>query len=1510
MSKTFFEVFPTLKVDQNIETMFQGVEVTKVATNSNRDFIRVHILSSHLLEKEMVCEIQSNLKAQLFKKTGISVEIVEKYELSKQYTPENLMNEYRDSFLYELGERSVIERNMLNEAEYSFEEGNILCLSLADSIVAQGKKESLVDYLRSVYKERFGMEVDVRVVYKKPKESKLKFNELKLQQEVNEILKNNAALHDNLSEKADDRAEEISDKKTKEKEKRPVLTQNEAENKEVKKSFQNYKKRDSYSSVKRSDDPNLIYGRDFDDAPIELRQVVTEMGEITFRGKVISFDTREIRNEKTIIMFAVTDFTDTIMVKMFVRNDQLPDILAEVKKGAFLKIKGVTTIDKFDRELTIGSVFGIRKIPDFTESRQDTAPEKRVELHCHTKMSDMDGVSNVEAILKRAHDWGHKAIAITDHGVVQGFTEANHYMQGLDKSDPFKVIYGVEGYLVDDLQDVAVNSKGQLLSDTYVVFDLETTGFSSIKDKIIEIGAVKVENGKITDRFSTFVNPKIPIPFEITKLTSITDEMVMKAPDIETVLPDFLAFVGNAALVAHNAAFDVGFIEQNCRYQDITPDFTSVDTVAMARILLPTLAKYKLNVVANALHISLENHHRAVDDAGATAEIFVKFVEMLYERGIYDLTKLNHFGAQSKDMVKKLPSYHVIILAKNQVGRTNLYTLVSKSHLDYFARQPRIPKSELSKHREGLIVGSACEAGELYQAILNDKSEERISKIVNFYDYLEIQPLGNNQFMIESPRITKVQSEEDLRGINRQIVRLGERFNKPVVATCDVHFLDPEDEVYRRIIMAGKGFTDADNQAPLFLHTTEEMLEEFEYLGSEKAREIVIENPNNIADMIERISPVRPDKCPPVIPDSDKQLREICYRKAHSMYGEDLPEIVTERLERELNSIISNGFAVMYIIAQKLVWKSVEDGYLVGSRGSVGSSFVATMAGITEVNPLSPHYYCKKCHYSDFTSEEVRAYAGGCGWDMPDKRCPVCGEMLVKDGFDIPFETFLGFKGNKEPDIDLNFSGDYQSNAHKYTEVIFGAGQTYRAGTIGTLADKTAFGYVKNYYEERGQGKRNCEIDRIVQGCTGIRRSTGQHPGGIIVLPLGEDINTFTPVQHPANDMTTDIVTTHFDYHSIDHNLLKLDILGHDDPTMIKTLEEYISSSAMDNEYNETDNRFDATKIPLDDKNVMALFHGTEVLGITPDDIGGCPVGCLGIPEFGTDFVIQMVVDTKPQSLSDLIRISGLSHGTDVWLNNAQELIKSGKATISTAICTRDDIMTYLINKGMDSEESFTIMERVRKGTVAKGKCKEWPQFKEDMKNNGVPDWYIWSCEKIKYMFPKAHAAAYVMMAYRIAYCKINYPLAYYGAYFGIRADAFSYEIMCQGKEKLQYYIDDYNRRSATLTQKEQATLKDMHIVQEMYARGLEFEPLDIYRAQATKFLIINGKLMPPFSSIDGMGEKAAEAVAEAAKDGPYLSKDDFRQRTKASKTVVDYMADLGLLGDLPESNQLSLFDL
>lgn len=1492
MGKLFFDVFPTLKVNKEYENLFREVEVMKVTTTSLRDFIRVHICSTHLIAKRSVCKMEEMIREQLFGHTQIQVEVVETYQLSELYTPENLLREYRDSILYELQRQSMLEYNMFQNAVCTFEDTQTLCIEMTDSIVAEGKKDAIVGTIDRIFNERCQVPTKIKVLYREPQESKnKKHGEIRIQQEVDAILEQNASLHE----------EKIAQKKEKTegvKKKESVPKQEKAPAESKKKEFpkREFQKKEFYRSPKRSDNPDVLYGRDFEDEAIPLSDVVGEMGEITIRGKILKLETREIRNEKTIVMFAITDFTDTIMVKMFTRNEQLPEILAGIKKGAFLKIKGVTTIDKFDGELTIGSVVGIRKISDFTTTRKDTSPEKRVELHCHTKMSDMDGVSEAQALVARAHDWGHQAIAITDHGVVQAFPDANHYVERLDKEDPFKIIYGVEAYLVDDLTEIAVNEQGQTLDDTFVVFDIETTGFSAAEDRIIEIGAVKITDGAIVDRFSTFVNPEVPIPFEIQQLTHITDDMVLEAPKIEEALPAFLDFVGESALVAHNAGFDVGFIEQNCVRLGRSRTFTSVDTVGLARVLLPTLSKYKLNIVAKALNISLENHHRAVDDAAATAEIYVKFIEMLKERGMTTLKEVNAFGDMNPDAIKKMPTYHAIILAKNEVGRVNLYTLVSLSHLKYFARRPRIPKSEFNKYREGLILGSACEAGELYRALLDGKSEETIAKIVDYYDYLEIQPIGNNAFMIASEKQRNIKSEEDLKNMNRRIVQLGEKFQKPVVATCDVHFMDPDSEVYRRIIMTGKGFSDADSQPPLYLRTTEEMLEEFSYLGSKKAEEVVITNTNKIADSIERISPVRPDKCPPVIEDSDQTLRNICYDKAHSMYGEELPEIVVERLERELNSIISNGFAVMYIIAQKLVWKSNEDGYLVGSRGSVGSSFVATMAGITEVNPLSPHYYCTNCHYSDFESEEVRAFAGGCGWDMPDKVCPNCGQPLVKDGFDIPFETFLGFKGNKEPDIDLNFSGDYQSNAHKYTEVIFGEGQTYRAGTIGTLAEKTAFGFVKNYYEEHGSRKRKCEIERIVEGCTGIRRSTGQHPGGIIVLPHGENINSFTPVQHPANDMTTDIITTHFDYHSIDHNLLKLDILGHDDPTMIKMLEELVEQL--------TGKPFKATEIPLDDPGVMQLFADTGSLGIKPSDIGGCPVGCLGIPEFGTDFVIQMVVDTKPKTLSDLIRISGLSHGTDVWLNNAQTLIQEGKATISTAICTRDDIMTYLINTGMESELSFTIMESVRKG---KGLKTEW---EDAMKAAGVPDWYIWSCKKIKYMFPKAHAAAYVMMAYRIAYCKVNYPLAYYAAYFSIRASAFSYELMCQGKEKLEFYLRDYKNRSDSLSKKDQDTLKDMRIVQEMYARGYEFLPLDIYRAKATKFQIIDGKLMPPLSSIEGMGDKAAEAVEMAAEDGPYLSRDDFRQRTKVSKTVIDFMADLGMFGDLPETNQLSLFDL
>ena len=801
----------------------------------------------------------------------------------------------------------------------------------------------------------------------------------------------------------------------------------------------------------------MIYGRDVEEAAMEIRDIEGEIGEVVIRGRVESVDTREIRNEKTILMFAVTDFTDTIMVKIFLRNDQVETVLEGVKKGKFLKLRGIAVIDKFDNELGIASVTGIQKIKDFTSMRMDYAQKKRVELHCHTKMSDMDGVTDVAALVKRCAKWGMTAMAITDHGNVQAFPEANHAVEALDDPESFKPIYGVEDYIVDYLKEIVMNCKNQPLMSDYVVFDIETTGFSPLNDKIIEIGAVKVVNGEITDHYSTFVNPERPIPFRIEKLTGINDAMVMEAGTIEEILPDFLAFCRGCILVAHNAGFDVSFIEENCLRQGIPFDYTSVDTVGISRMLQPGLKKHTLDAICKAMGVSLESHHRAVDDAGATAEIFVKYLDMLREENVEMLQDINEKGASSVESIRKMATHHCIILAKNEIGRVNLYTLISESHLTYFSRHPRMPKSRIMAHREGLIIGSACEAGELFKAIVEGRSEKEIARIVNFYDYLEIQPLGNNQFMIASDKFENVNSREDLIRLNKEIVALGEKFHKPVCATCDVHFMDPEDEIYRRIIMTGLGFEDADNQAPLYLRTTEEMLEEFSYLGSDKAQEVVVTNTNLIADMCERISPVRPDKCPPVIPDSDKTLTEICYRKAHEMYGDPLPKIVEDRLSRELNSIISNGFAVMYIIAQKLVWKSVEDGYLVGSRGSVGSSFVATMAGITEVNPLSPHYYCPECHYSDFDSEEVKKYAGNAGCDMPDKMCPNCGAKLKKDGFDIPFETFLGFKGDKEPDIDLNFSGEYQSKAHKYTEVIFGAGQTFRAGTIGTLADKTAF---------------------------------------------------------------------------------------------------------------------------------------------------------------------------------------------------------------------------------------------------------------------------------------------------------------------------------------------------------------------------------------------------------------------------------------------------------------------
>ncbi len=1436
--------------DEKLAELFNQAVIERVKLGMGEKKLSIYILSRRLLQYKDVERLKKELEKH-FPPSECTLEIKVRFALSEQYTPQAILENYWESILAEAKQSlGMLGYSILKEAQWQLKENELVLIVPLSPFIS--KSENILrKYLQNILQERFNLPLEVTFSYlKTAKVRKITpVYQPKAKTESMAPLKEQTA---KTEEKPQEKPEEKPAKKK-----------------------------------RANDDPNLVYGRTFDGEATPISEITDTIGEVIVRGKVFLLETRELRNEKTLAIFAVTDFTDSINCKVFLEKEQKDEFLEKVKDGVFLKIKGMAMADKFDRDISISSVRGIRLIEDFTTRRMDNAPEKRVELHLHTLMSDMDGLVDPKALIKRAKAWGHEAVAITDHGVVQGFTEAYHE---LEKDDPLKLIYGCEIYLVDDLKQAVQNAQAEPLLAEAVVFDLETTGLNPQTEQIIEIGAVKLRDGKIADKFSTFVNPGKPISFEIEKLTGITDQMVLEAPKIEEILPEFLQFCAGCVMVAHNADFDNSFIAAQADRQGLTWEKTVVDTVSVARILLPDLNNYKLDTIAKALEVSLENHHRAVDDAQATAEIYQKLLVQLKEKGVETLAQINEHGKLSAEVIKKMPTYHAIVLAQNDIGRVNLYKLISLSHLDYYARRPRIPRSVLEENREGLILGSACESGELVQAILRDAKETEIARIVKYYDYLEIQPLGNNAFMIASDKLPQINSYEDLRELNRKIVRLGETFQKPVVATCDVHFMDPEDEVYRRIIMAGKGFQDADNQAPLYFRTTEEMLEEFQYLGREKAYEVVVTNSRRINEMIEKIAPVRPDKCPPVIEDSDKTLREICYKKAHSMYGEKLPQVVEERLEHELNSIIGNGFAVMYIIAQKLVWKSNADGYLVGSRGSVGSSFAATMAGITEVNPLQPHYYCAKCHYSDFESDEVKSYRGSSGYDMPDKICPVCGELLLKDGHDIPFETFLGFKGNKEPDIDLNFSGEYQPTAHAYTEEIFGKGHTFRAGTVSKLAEKTAIGYVLKYFEERGITKRSCEVKRLSQGFVGVRRTTGQHPGGIIVLPHGEEIYSFTPVQHPANDPNTSIITTHFDYHSIDHNLLKLDILGHDDPTMIKRLEELTG--------------FSAKSIPLNEEKVLSLFKNTEALGITPNDLTNCELGCLGVPEFGTDFAMQMLKETKPKCFSDLARIAGLSHGTDVWLNNAQELINSGKCDLRSAICTRDDIMTYLIGMGLESDLAFSIMESVRKGKGLK------PEMEEAMLAANVPDWYIWSCKQIKYMFPKAHAVAYVMMALRIAYYKVYFPHAYYAAYFAIRASGFDYELMCLGKEVLERHIKDYLSRSNNLSQKEQDSFKDMRVVQEMYARGIDFMPIDIYKAKAHHFQVIGEKIMPALDTIDGLGDKAADSVEEAAKDGEFLSLNDFRKRTKLSNTVVETMKRLKLLEGLPQSNQLSILDL
>lgn len=1442
--KAFSAVFEKVSLSEMVQKAFCNSIVENIIVHKKQKNLEVYLVSDEILEHTILQQLQNELLNQL---PGVKeVNIKPFFNVKEKFSEKEIIEKYWENVVCEISSQSPICKGIMKEAYWELQQKKLL-IYVKNNTAYYMYKKGIEEKIQQCLQQQTGLQF--RVVFKDVHISEQEKEELSQRQ----ISKQNEMIA------------QISAK------------QSEAE-----------KLRDAQQTeaVSESIMKGVLFGKEFSGTVSKIYDSKIEGEKVIIEGNLFHIETREIKGEKYIVSFDITDLSDSTTVKFFVKKNIFEkELKAFIKNGSYVRVQGDVQFDKYAKEINIMAKNIMLAEPP--PKRKDDAEQKRVELHLHTQMSSMDGVTNVKTYIKRAIEWGHKAIAITDHGVVQAFPDAMNAANGTD----LKVIYGVEAYLIDDLGNVVMCPKGQSLHDTFIVFDIETTGLSKENDKITEIGAVKVENGKIIDRFSTFVNPKRRLSEEIVKLTNITDDMLKDAPTIDKVLPEFLKFCGNSVLVAHNASFDVGFIRNNAEALHMpSVDNTVLDTVELSRTLLPELKKHKLDIVAEHLGISLEGHHRAVNDAEATAEIFIKLIAMLEQKGITNVDKINVLASRTVNY-NKLKSYHAIILVKNYTGLRNLYELVSKSHIDYYFRRPRIPKSEYLKLKEGLMIGSACEAGELYRALLDNKPKEYIEEIVNFYDYLEIQPLGNNHFMIASQKIDAVHSVEDIKNFNRKIIQLGEQYHKLVVATCDAHFIDPEDAVYRKVIMTAEGFSDAENQPPLYYRTTEEMLSEFQYLGEEKAKEIVITNTNKIADSIEKIKPIPDETFPPKIDGAEEQLKQITMEKAISIYGDPLPEIVQQRLDKELNSIIKNGFSVLYIIAQKLVWKSVADGYLVGSRGSVGSSFVANMAGITEVNSLPPHYVCPNCKYSDFTSDVVKAAAmeEGSGCDMPDKNCPVCGTLLNKEGHDIPFETFLGFDGDKEPDIDLNFSGEYQQTAHAYTEELFGTGHVFKAGTIGTLAEKTAYGFVKKYFDGKEVTAHNAEINRLVQGCTGIKRTTGQHPGGLMIVPSDHDIYEFCPIQRPANDMNSTITTTHFDYHSISGRLLKLDLLGHDDPTVIRMLYDLTGVNPQ--------------SVSLGDKDTMSLFESPKVLGVTPEQIG-CETGTLGIPEFGTKFVRQMLLDTKPKTFADLLRISGLSHGTDVWIGNAQTLIENKVITLKETISTRDSIMIYLINKGVEKKKSFKIMEKVRKG---KGLDEN---DIADMKANNVPDWYIDSCQKIKYMFPKAHAAAYVMMAFRIAYFKVNYPLAYYASYFTVRAcDDFDYSCMCLGEEIAKQAIHDINAKGMEATTKEKNKLTVLEIIVEFYARGFHFLPIDLYQSDAKKFIIKENGLIPPFNSLQGLGYTAAQSIVEGReKGGEFKTIEEFKERTSVGKTLIELLKENGVLKGIPDTNQLSLF--
>ena len=1246
----------------------------------------------------------------------------------------------------------------------------------------------------------------------------------------------------------------------------------------------------------REDD--LIFGKLIQDPIVSVNEAIAAYDMVTIQGEVFFTDNKDIHSKKTgkdyvKIAFDMTDRTNSVRVSKFLAADKAGDTASKIKKGLYCTVQGKMVYDTFAKEMVLEPT-GIVKAKK-PERRDTYEGMKRVELHLHTNMSAMDGMSSTASLLCRAAKWGHRAMAITDHGVAQAFPEALHAQEGKQKDiiGDMKIIYGIEAYYINDENSISVvrGRSAEPLDGTFIVFDLETTGLNPASEEITEIAAVRVVEGEIRDSFQTYVNPHKPIPAEITELTGISDETVADAPDLDKAVPEFLAWAGEGQypLVAHNAGFDMGFLRTACQRLGIEREFTSIDTLEMSRLMLPHMHKFKLNILAKELQVGPFEHHRASEDAAVLGRIYVKLLKRLREEmhavTTADINPVLAATTDRKNKLKNLPRYHFIILVKNQAGLRNLYQLISKSFLEYYNKRPIMPRSELIRHREGLIFGSACEAGEVFRALTKGEPWEEIKRLASFYDYLEIQPIGNNNFMIAKGM---AKDEEQLRDWNRDILRLADELGKPCCATGDVHFLEPEDEAFRRILMAGQGFSDADNQAPLYFKSTDEMLKEFSYLGEDRAYEVVVKNTNMIADMCDVIRPVPRENYPPHIDGCEDDLRNMCYEKAKRIYGDPLPEPVQARLDRELGSIIGNGYAVMYIIAQKLVTKSLADGYLVGSRGSVGSSLAAFMSDITEVNSLAPHYLCPDDKYLEWHEEY------SCGVDLPDKICPKCGKPLTKQGFNIPFETFLGFEGDKVPDIDLNFAGEYQSRIHWYTGEIFGHDHVFRAGTIGTVAEKTAFGYVKKYMEERGIECSRAEENRLAAGCTGVRRTSGQHPGGVVVVPKEIEIYDVCPIQHPADDPDSDIITTHFEYHSIDANLLKLDELGHDDPTIIKHLENLTGVNAQE--------------IPLDDPETMSLFHSCKALKYKGENPDTDPIlgdlGCVAVPEFGTKFVRGMVKETHPSTFAELVSISGLSHGTDVWLGNAAELVRKG-IPLSGCICCRDDIMNYLILQGVKPKLSFKTMESVRKG---KGLTEE---MEAAMNEQHVPEWYIDSCKKIKYMFPKAHAVAYVMMAFRIAWFKVHRPLAFYSAYFSIRAKGFDASCMIKGDKVCLDKMTELRgkERDKTISAAEKDMMTTLEVCHEFYRRGFTFEPMDVYKSDATRFLVTETGLIPPFTSMPGIGEQAALSIVEERKNGKFLSAEELIVRCpKASKAVVELLEQIGALGSMPKTTQMTLF--